>query len=182
MKQFMSLIEEATKKWSKDVKIKGGAMHKALGIDPKEKLTAHYTSGAKLAKDLIKAVGRSKTAKMIAFAANIKGGKDDLFDKAQSALKKIKKETVAESTEASEEAEQELQQVIDSGSADYDLSIDSESDFEIELNKTDDNTWEVTSKYIFHDEDEAQEFYGHMREMMGLELDDETESEEDEEK
>ena len=76
---------EEKEKWSKDIKLEKGAMHKALGIPDDKKVSEVYTSGKELAKDLVAKVGKKKAAGMINFAANI-NPKDNVFDKAQRAL------------------------------------------------------------------------------------------------
>lgn len=76
-------------KWSKGVEVEKGKMHKVLGLADDEKITDKYTSGKKLAQDLLKAVGNKKEATgMLAFAANV-NPKDNVFDKALSAMKEL---------------------------------------------------------------------------------------------
>ena len=85
-----SYIKEADK-WAKDVKPEKGKMHKVLGIPEDDKIEDHYSSGKDLASALVKAVkgDKKKAAGMLAFAANVKGGTRDIFDKALVALKTI---------------------------------------------------------------------------------------------
>lgn len=64
-------------------------MHKVLGLNPDEDITDVYSSGKKLAQDLLDAIGDEKEiAGMINYAANINPA-DNIFDKAQKALKKL---------------------------------------------------------------------------------------------
>ena len=165
MKKFMAILEEKTEKWTKDVKVKGGKMHKVLGIDPADKISDHYTSGKSLANALTKAVGKSKAAKMLAFAANVKGGKDDIFDKALHAMKKI-----------DEAVEDEEIENLDNSESDGEIV--SQKDFNVEMNQIEDGKWEVTAKYVLYDEEEAEEFYNKLRGVLGLDpIEDETEIE-----
>lgn len=82
----------AKKKWAKDIKVQKGKMTKLLLTDKEiesgMKISDKYTSGKKLAADLIKALdgNKKKAAGMLAFAANIAKG-DDIYDKALRALK-----------------------------------------------------------------------------------------------
>ena len=71
-------------------KIKKGSMHKVLGIPEDEDIEDYFKSGIKLAKTLIKKVGRKRAAGMINYAANI-NSTYNVFDDAQTALSKIKK-------------------------------------------------------------------------------------------
>ena len=83
-------LNESAKKSIVDVKVKRGKMHELLNIPDSKDISDKYTSGEALAKALIKATGdRAKASRMLAFAANIKGGKKDLFDKALAACKAI---------------------------------------------------------------------------------------------
>lgn len=83
---FESFINEA--KQLSDVKIKKGKMHKLLGVPDDKEITDEYTSGEKLAKDLVKALGgdQQEAAGMLAYAANINPA-NNVFDDALSALK-----------------------------------------------------------------------------------------------
>jgi hypothetical protein len=83
---FDQFIEESK---LSDAEPEKGKMHELLGLDPKEKITSKYSSGEKLASDLLKANygDKRKTSSMLAFAANIHKG-EDIFDKALSSLKK----------------------------------------------------------------------------------------------
>lgn len=69
-------------------KPKPGKMHKALGIPDNKEIQDVYTSGKKLATDLVKAVGKKKATGMIAFVANI-NPEVNIYDKALKALDKI---------------------------------------------------------------------------------------------
>lgn len=84
-------------KWSKDVDIEKGKMHKILGIDQNKDIEDVYKSGEKLAKDLINKVGREKAVGMINFAANI-NKENNIYDAAQKWLSSNKKENVNEDT------------------------------------------------------------------------------------
>lgn len=72
-------------KWSKDVDVEEGKMHRVLNVPQDEKVEDHYSSGAKLAKDLIDKVGRETAAGMINFAANINSS-HNIYDDAQDWL------------------------------------------------------------------------------------------------
>ena len=64
-------------------------MHKILGIADDKQIKDVYTSGKKLAEDLVAKVGKKKASGMLAFAANVNKG-TDVLDKALHALKSIK--------------------------------------------------------------------------------------------
>jgi hypothetical protein len=77
-----------------------GLMHKVLGIPTDKKIEDVYTSGKKLAEDLLKGVKkaelvplrdvRSKATSMLAFAANWPSdGDNSVLDKALEAIKDI---------------------------------------------------------------------------------------------
>jgi hypothetical protein len=83
-----SIIEEEVEKWAKDVKVKGGAMHKALDVPEDKEISDVYSSAEAAARKLIKKVGRQKAAGMINFAANV-SKKDNFMDQMQRALSKI---------------------------------------------------------------------------------------------
>lgn len=85
---IMSSLEEAVK-WQQKAKVKRGAMHKALNIPDGDDIKDHYTSGKKLAKDLIDAVGLARASRMINYAANANKDKNSIFDVAQRALKNM---------------------------------------------------------------------------------------------
>lgn len=86
MKTYLEFITE--KNWSSGVKPRKDKMHILLGIPEDKKISDVYTSGKKLAEDLVAKVGKKKAAQMINFAANI-SSREDIFDKAQRALSKI---------------------------------------------------------------------------------------------
>lgn len=71
-----------------DVEVEKGKMHKLLGLKDDEKITDVYTSGEKLAKDLVKALkgDQKEAAGMLAYAANI-SSVENVLDDALSALK-----------------------------------------------------------------------------------------------
>jgi len=69
-------------------KPKKNKMHKILGIPEDKEIQDIYTSGTKLAKDLVAKVGKKKANGMLAFAANI-DKTVNVFDKAHKALAKI---------------------------------------------------------------------------------------------
>lgn len=83
-----------------EAKAEKGLMHKLLNIPQDKKISDVYTSGKKLAEDLMKAVkdsktvpakdAKRKTASMLAFAANWPSeGKNTVIDKALRAVKNI---------------------------------------------------------------------------------------------
>lgn len=83
-----------------EAKATKGLMHKLLNIPADKKIDDVYTSGKKLAEDLLKAVIDSKTvpakdakkkaASMLAFAANWPSdGKNSILDKALKAIKSL---------------------------------------------------------------------------------------------
>lgn len=79
------ILEE--EKWSKDVDVEEGKMHKLLNVPKDKQIEDHYDSGKKLADDLVKAIGDEKEASsMINYAANLGGSQ--LFKDAQDAIKK----------------------------------------------------------------------------------------------
>lgn len=70
-------------------KVKEGKMHKLLKLPKDMKVSVAYTSGKKLAEDLLKATGdKDEAMKMLVFAANI-DKEDNVFDRAVRALKKM---------------------------------------------------------------------------------------------
>jgi len=79
------MMEAKKKKWAKDIKVKKGKMHTLLKVPDDKNIEDVYTSGEKLAKDLIKEVGKEKAAGMINFAANINKEKN-IYDDAQKYL------------------------------------------------------------------------------------------------
>lgn len=84
-----SIIYES-EKWAKDVKVKKGKMKKLLDIPEDKKVCDVYTSGEKLAKDLVSALDgdQDEAASMLAFAANV-DKKDNVLDSALRYLKKM---------------------------------------------------------------------------------------------
>lgn len=90
------VIEEMEKfiqedeKWAQDVNVDKGEMHRVLNVPEDEEVSTHYTSGEKLARDLIDKVGREEAAGMINFAANV-NDEDNIFDRAQRSLDRIDK-------------------------------------------------------------------------------------------
>ncbi len=82
-----SLLEKKTL-ISDIAKPKKGKMHKILDIPEDKDISDIYTSGKKLAQDLVKKVGKKKATGMIAFAANINSD-NNIFDKALRALDQI---------------------------------------------------------------------------------------------
>ena len=88
-KLYESLMNDQ-EKWSKEIKVKTGRMHRLLGIPQGKKIIDVYSSGITLAKDLLKAVNGNKkqASSMLAFAANV--DKDNnVLDKALHAIKKL---------------------------------------------------------------------------------------------
>jgi hypothetical protein len=88
-KIFEKILTEK-KKWLKDIKVKPGKMHRLLGIKENELIKDHYTSGEKLAKDLLKSLNgdKKKASGMLSFAANA-NKEDDIFDVALRSLKNL---------------------------------------------------------------------------------------------
>lgn len=88
-KKYNEFMNE-TKKWAKDINPKKGEMHDLLNIPRDKKISDVYTSGEKLAKDLVKALGgdQKKAASKLALPANANADKD-IFDTALAALKKF---------------------------------------------------------------------------------------------
>jgi len=87
---FVKNIDEAEK----------GLMHKLLNVPDEDKISSKYSSGKKLANDLVNALERSKivpkkdikkkAASMLAFAANWPSdGKNSVVDKALKAVRNI---------------------------------------------------------------------------------------------
>lgn len=75
--------------WVKDSKPEKGKMHKLLGIPEDEKISDHYTSSEKLAKDLLKATGdEAEASRMLGFAGFANKDNPALFRKARTFLKK----------------------------------------------------------------------------------------------
>jgi uncharacterized protein Yka (UPF0111/DUF47 family) len=81
-------VDENLEERLSDVEPEKGKMHKLLGLKDDEKITDVYTSGEKLAKDLVKALkgDQKEAAGMLAYAANISSA-DNVLDDALSALK-----------------------------------------------------------------------------------------------
>ena len=97
MSKFLKLCEEIKRgmdedgeKWAQDVNVKRNKMRRLLKIPADQKLTDVYTSGHKLAKDLLKAVDGNKkeASSMLAYAANI-DSKDNVLDRALHAIKSL---------------------------------------------------------------------------------------------
>lgn len=97
MSKFLELYEqikrdmdEEGEKWAQDVNVKKGKMRKLLKVPADEKLTDVYTSGHKLAKDLLKAVNGDKkeASSMLAYAANV-DSKNNILDRALHAIKSL---------------------------------------------------------------------------------------------
>lgn len=86
IQNYTTFINE--KMWVSDVKPKKNSMKKALGIPEDEQIKDHYTSGKKLAEDLVSKLGKKKAASMINFAANA-NKEDNIFDVAQKHLKNL---------------------------------------------------------------------------------------------
>jgi hypothetical protein len=95
IKLFESFTEEIN-----EAKATKGLMHKLLDIPADKKVDDVYTSGKKLAEDLLKAVKdskivpakdiRKKATSMLAFAANWPSdGKNSVMDKALSYIKNL---------------------------------------------------------------------------------------------
>jgi len=81
----MSLREQ--EKWAQDVNVEKGKMKQALGLDADEEVEDEYTSGQKLAKDLLNAVGDVQEVNgMFAFAANVRDDDDSVFARAHRML------------------------------------------------------------------------------------------------
>jgi DNA-binding transcriptional regulator GbsR (MarR family) len=90
VKTFESFINE--EKWVADVEPKKGKMHKLLNIPEEKKVSDVYTSGKKIAQDLLDATGdRKEATSMLAFAANT-NKEDDIFDKALKIIKNLEEE------------------------------------------------------------------------------------------
>lgn len=93
----MSILNEINnlleKDWVSDVKPKQGKMRKLLNIPDGKKISDVFKSGKDLAMKLLKANNNdeSKTASMLAFAANV-DKEDTVLDKALRHMKKINKE------------------------------------------------------------------------------------------
>lgn len=86
-KLIANIIKE--EKWAQKVDVEEGKMHKKLGVPKDKKIKDVYSSGEKLAKDLLDAVGNKKEATgMLAYAANVNSEKD-VFDYALSAMKNL---------------------------------------------------------------------------------------------
>lgn len=83
-------INEAKDKWAQGIDVKEGKMTKLLNIPKGKKITDVYTSGKKLAEDLLKAVDgdKKKASSMLAFAANV-DKTDNVLD---TALRNISKD------------------------------------------------------------------------------------------
>ena len=88
--KFNEAIEKYLNERLSDVKPKEGEMHKLLGIDPDDTIIDKYSSGKKLAADLLKAVNgdKKKAASMLAYAANIDSN-NNVLDDALAAIKEL---------------------------------------------------------------------------------------------
>jgi len=75
------------------IEVESGRMKELLGIPEEDQIADHYTSGVKLADDLMKKVGRADAMKMINFAANFTG--EDLFRIARDHLANVRDEQEA---------------------------------------------------------------------------------------
>jgi hypothetical protein len=88
VKTFEYFVNE--EKWSTEVEPKKGKMHEILGIPTNKKISDVYTSGKKLAADLLKKTGdRKEATSMLSFAANV-DKTDNVLDAALKAIKNIK--------------------------------------------------------------------------------------------
>lgn len=103
---FEDKLTEALKvineeKWSQDVDVEEGKMHKLLNVPEGEDIKDHYTSGEKLAKDLLNAVAQEEgeddakqsATGMIAFAANV-NSEDDIYDEALQEIEDLEVDDV----------------------------------------------------------------------------------------
>lgn len=83
--------EKGEKLWAKDVHKDEGKMHRLLGLKEDEKIVDKYSSGKKLAKDLLKANkgDKRKTGGQLGFVANVGGPNKSVFKSALSALKDL---------------------------------------------------------------------------------------------
>lgn len=88
-----TINENENNKWAADVDIKKGKMHKLLGIPSEKTISDVYTSGEKLAEDLLKATDNNykEVAGMLAFPANT-NPEHDIFDIALKMVKKLREE------------------------------------------------------------------------------------------
>lgn len=88
IKEELDLLEQ--EKWSKDIKIKKGEMHRLLGVSEDETIISKYSSGKKLAQDLLNAVNgnKKKATGMLAYAANL-DPQTNVLDAALKALKDL---------------------------------------------------------------------------------------------
>lgn len=91
VEKLKSFLDEA-EKWAQKADVEGGKMHNVLGIPEDEKIEDHYDNSQKGAKklvdDLYNKIGEEKeVAGMINYSANLSKG-DNIFKKAQKALKK----------------------------------------------------------------------------------------------
>ena len=91
VKKGFNIIVEASesKEWASDIEPKEGKMKELLSIPEGKKVSDVYTSGKKLANDLVKALkgDKKKAASMLAFAANI-DKQDNVLDVALSNIPK----------------------------------------------------------------------------------------------
>jgi hypothetical protein len=86
----MAMSDDNGGQWAQSVNVKKGKMRKLLKIPADQKVTDVYTSGEKLAKDLLKAVNGNKkeASSMLAFSANV-DPENNVLDKALHAIKKL---------------------------------------------------------------------------------------------
>ncbi len=130
IKEFKEFNEK--KQITDTAKPKPGKMHKVLGIADDKDIVDVYTSGKKLATDLVKAVGKKKAASMITFVANI-NPEVNVYDKALKALDKIEESVINENSNISNynkamyifERFNTLTELMDSGMITEELTIDS---------------------------------------------------------
>lgn len=108
MFNYSKSLFESKKLISDTAKPKKNKMHSILGIDKDKKISDIYTSGKKLAEDLVKKVGKKKTSSMLAFVANI-NKEENIYDKALRALDKIE-ESIKEGLKLTVEYEGEVYQ------------------------------------------------------------------------
>lgn len=81
-------LNESKKLISDVASPKKNKMHDVLGINKDTKISDVYTSGKKLAEDLVTKVGKKKATGMLAFVANI-NKEEDIFDRALRALDRV---------------------------------------------------------------------------------------------
>lgn len=109
--EFLTQVDEGKKTFAK-VHPKKGKMHKVLGIPEDKEIKSVYTSGKKLAADLVAKVGKKKAEGMLAFAANVNKA-DNIFDKALRALKNVNKNVNEAAKPASQEFVTKINKLAD---------------------------------------------------------------------